>query len=388
MAQARFTSFYAGHGGLYYTEVKDNAGTTILHLVVDAGTKPRIYDAAQLDRNLDSIAVNVKDFPADVVVCLTHPHLDHYSHIDDLLVKIGQLVTVGLKVFLTMDPGDFNVMSNPYACQKAVSEMCKPLNSMTRHNQVFRNLMKHFPNSLYFLASYHAGVECLWHSTTLDAKLYRLFTWLDDSIEKNRNGTLFALKLDRSLIWFTGDITGENMRWVIEEDAADQVRKDIASLTDQTDNVAITVPHHGSVHSLEQGCFIYADPTKGEDSPFTVESLGKFLALLTGGNFSSAFVSADFMDEYGHPDAWTLYWLTTYLKPCAGQHDFIGYKHVEGYYAIIADANAHTPLGYYWDTFSEYKDMNVTWNMSNPADAATVFCLNPSFEILPPTGGA
>lgn len=375
MPHVELISYYTGHGGLYYAEVQDDVPATALHLIVDAGTNPTASDPNQVATNLQDIVQRIAARPAQVIVCLTHAHLDHYSHLGELLDSIASLTAAPpYRVYVTPRPSAFTVQHS-FLRANIIPELFDPLKSMTASNSVFNDILTRHQPQVRLLDACQNGRETLF-SIPRTASLDRLFSWMDSGYDENRNGTLFSLSVGGALIWFTGDITGETMRWLIED--SPQAATDIQARAAAATSVAITVPHHGSVHTLEEGGFIYYDPDQGNDSPLSASSFDDFFQLLCGGKLDEAFVAADFQDQYGHPDSWTLYFLMQVMNDSAVAHDSIGYKHVPGEYDTIADTKAHVAGGYYWDTYRENKNLHVTWGMTNPNNAGTVFYLNPS----------
>lgn len=375
MSALELVSYYVGHGSMYYVEVRNDASETVLHLIVDAGTNPRAANPAMVMSNLGSIVARIASRPAQVIVCLTHFHLDHYSHMAHLLDGIASLgPAVPYLIYLTASPKCFNLRSAGWR-HSLFEELYDPLGSMSEE-VVFRDIVMRHGKNLRLLDAYQNGLENLWAFPPA-ISLDRLFSWTDVTNDENRNGTLFALRVDGSLIWFTGDITGTTMEWLIGNDILPQAGRDIRELVNGAQNIAMTVPHHGSIHTLEESYFIYADPLLKKHSPLTTEDFNKFFKLLCGDRFNHAFVSADFEDRYKHPDAWTLYWLMELQSDSSVAHVSVGYKHVAGNYMTIADTKLYPPVRYF-DIFTRYKNLYVTWHFAENANAAIVVYDNPA----------
>lgn len=229
---------YVGHGAMAYIQVYDRTGHVTAHLLVDAGSTDDKTDGSLRERNLDFVSEEISSYPAPMYVFITHFHEDHYNLLNQL--NIPKDMTGHLYVGSIRGENEFDDPENELRI------------FWNLHSRMRRVIIPQTTIPMELLTLDNVQVYCLWNNyfTRLtDQMVCRKYqrACTGDS-HRNENGAAFALICDGDAVVFSGDMTGRNFRELLGNSwfQAD-VKKHLDGRT-----VYMTVPHHGSLHTLTE----------------------------------------------------------------------------------------------------------------------------------------
>lgn len=243
--------FYVGHGSMNLLDIrKDNQ--TVCMMLIDAGTRPRVpeppeellfYDMIQ--NSISTVSVQLKQaLEADVpvYVFVTHHHIDHFNFLTN---QLRTFVEAAYAIYIPCPPSD-----------DAWGPEDRELFLMAQQMQMDGK------NVVFIQDVLQAGRE----DRMLEIPLPDI---LEDSVqmccwtpyagseglrEPNSVGTIYGIRMkeEHNAMLFTGDMDA-TMMCAIQRNSCVQIsiRNFFERIPDSPPHI-ITVPHHGSYHSLVQ----------------------------------------------------------------------------------------------------------------------------------------
>lgn len=235
--------YYVGHGSMFYAEILDDSGQLELKLLVDAGSNSDETGKGAGQSQRDVIR-RIMANSTPLIVCITHLHTDHYSFIWKLFTMLYQKEQFRmLKAFYvgSMRFGSLDWLLFAYAAdfQKIAYLL------LARNKQVWRPLGV-------------IGEEMeLWQSADGEVRPTVLLNLLEIDGDENDNSAVFCLKQNvaRQMVMFTGATLSRIY-------GNDTYRDTFVSAVNGY-SVWMTVPHHGSIHTLEENDFIIRPGRRG-----------------------------------------------------------------------------------------------------------------------------
>lgn len=317
MSLISFTMYYVGHGSMFYAKVYDRDRKLEMQILVDAGSTS---DATgwEADANKERVIEEIMENNVPLIVCLTHLHRDHYSFLTDLFKKINReerwdmlaaFIVGSMHRGIDTDElirysGEFQQLAYLVSGQK--EDAWWPLDIVDEETD-------------------------LWISKEGDVRLSVLFNCLCGYGDENDNSAVFCLRhLESSnLVIFTGDITGATLQRIDECSAyKEALRKGLARYF-----VYMTIPHHGSIHTLEKEYFVMNRNRYGGNI-YTTKNLNNFFRAI-GFKKGGLLLSSGVLDLHGHPDFFVVRMFYPYAKrdhifqeivPCYVTYDEPGYS--------------------------------------------------------------
>lgn len=296
MDELDYTCFYMGHGAMHYIQVIDSDYNVKKRILVDAGSKYYCFDEA-IDFNWDYIKKEIsKSEENQWILCLTHPHSDHYSFFIKFFNELTEMgKTDVLEKFWI--GGISQEMCDIYAQEGPLSN----------NNEIIKGLKDLYP----IITSKTFNVELLpfpckipkrlWNDGNVS--LYCLFANLfsNDVGNVNDNSANYAVINDDkgNAIWVTGDTTGTTFNNLSTKCETKSMIKYLL----QGKKVYMTAPHHGSYDTLAQHGF---GDCKFENGDYQVSGRLPLLLNNLGVTNYALIVSADYQDQYNHPDGLAL----------------------------------------------------------------------------------
>lgn len=317
MSRISLDMYYVGHGAMFYAEILDDADNLEMKLLVDAGSNSdETGEGAQ--NSMEDVIGRIMANSAPLIICITHLHTDHYSFIWELFVTLNNA-----ERFEMLEA--FYVGSMRFGSKEV---------NLFQYADVFRDIA--------FLvldkneqAWRHLGVvreeTDLWHSEDGEVRLTVLFNLLTGGGDENDNSAVFCLKHDeaKQMVMFTGDITGTTLTRICSSSTC--LGAFVAAVNGYS--VWMTVPHHGSIHTLEKDDFIIQAGRQGQQSYYTSRNLDN-LFQPAGLRDMGFFISTGVKDKFGHPDYFVTRMFYNYAEkvpallehfPCYRTYDNPGY---------------------------------------------------------------
>lgn len=305
--------YFVGQGSmnLVFVEEVNTFGRKSIPVaaLIDAGSKDGEETYSGISKNLEEV-INILKTADQPHILLTHYHDDHYKFITSTILPAlyDSYKLAGKKVFI-YGPGLFRVeggyanyvfLPNSIGIKTGnyLKEIIEPIG-------VFKNTINQVITTATIEGAFTLRIMTGCFGDESDENTYGV-TYLAKDIAKNRTFV------------FTGDITGETFTRLKSQDLT--AIKDLIGSSD----VYVTVPHHGSLHTLESlGKFSpKSEETAGfvkkkADSPYIYEfiNLGYSIVELGIWNIKKPvwFVSSCFW--FCHPAHQLINYLGTYSKP-------------------------------------------------------------------------
>lgn len=316
MSRISLDMYYVGHGAMFYAEIFNNSNELEMKLLVDAGSNSDVTEVVA-EQSEKEVIGRIMDNSASLIVCITHLHTDHYSYIRDLFYELN-----AAEQFEMLEA--FYVGSMRFGSEEV---------NLFQYADVFRNiaflLLDQNKQAWRHLGVIEEETE-LWHSADGEVRLTVLFNLLTGGGDENDNSAVFCLKHERvkQMVMFTGDITG----WTLSNICFCKYYRDAFIKAVKSYSVWMTVPHHGSIHTLEKCGFIFWGEVR-RDKLYISEQLD-YLFYQAGLMAMGFFISAGMQDEFGHPDCFVTNMFYPYAKqipgllehfPCYRTYDNPGY---------------------------------------------------------------
>lgn len=277
--------YYSGHGAMHFVEVGD--GNTLEKIIlIDAGkTSDGTGEAADASAGEVLKRLCHPAAACGIIVCVTHMHADHYSYIAGMLKRLRErglsdrvekvyFGSQGWDVFRTEgDAKTIKYWLDDWG-QAGRAEFLNPVTSET----------------------------VLWSSPDGRRSLSVLLNRIIDSGDENARSAVYFVKDSdyKQGILFTGDISGVTMELVRTSPAICGALKTAL----QGYYLYMTIPHHGSIHSLEEGNFA-VDIIPNLGKRYTDVRIRDLLNKIGVTSFDM-MISSGVDDEHGHPDMWTV----------------------------------------------------------------------------------
>lgn len=276
------TVYYCGHGAMNYIEVTNEDGIVVLKILIDAGTtQDDIANEAEnnfLRMKERLLKPNACGENVLIWICITHYHEDHYSYINRLITELTKYEN--LIVYLG-SVGD----SRLRICQNETETF-------------FAKIWNLWLGSI--MADTVIRPQLLWQGQNIE--LYILWNNLcPDSSDYNDNSAAFLVRDTSSFdaFVFLGDMTGTTFLALA----------DLPELMDAVSGLMsgygqnVTVPHHGSIKTLQQAGFINIDESREAGT----ESMDPLVQAMHSMGMDNGvyYISNGVLDTHKHPDYMT-----------------------------------------------------------------------------------
>lgn len=275
---------YVGHGAMNYIEIYEG-GKVISRFLVDAGSTADKSQTSNFNNNLEYIEKQICNSELPLMILITHLHQDHYN----LLNRLHIPGTMTGWIYVGSIPSTW--MLGPQDDLEMFRLLHKKMEFKTLTRISPPQEIKHPGLSLG-----NVSVYCLWNNYFRQL-LPRNFGLTFCSGNYNSNGAAFAFICGSTAVIFSGDMTGENFQSLSTKGKlATHVKKLL-----NCHQVYMTVPHHGSLHTLQ----------KPDNKPFVSWNPNtQFFDTTQLQNVMTAtfqcplemYISADKFDQFGHPD--------------------------------------------------------------------------------------
>lgn len=282
---------YVGHGAMNYIQIYDesNQNQVLGHFLVDAGSTDDKTDHTFLNQNLNYIKQEIGKNTAPVIILITHIHEDHYCLLRDLTETIKdriECLCIGSVQSIDRDLSDpENILKRLWNLQDESKRIV--LGQITA------------PVEMFTLGD--VQVYCLWNNyfTNITTKMvdYKCLYNRSGDTNRNENGAAFAFLCKSGAVVFSGDMTGDNFRQlqggsILEK----QIRKVLGQKL-----VYMTVPHHGSLHSLQKTEWQRWLLFNRKTGYFNVSVITNIIKKVFRSPIKM-YISAGKMDKFGHPN--------------------------------------------------------------------------------------
>ena len=281
-------SYHVGHGAMHYLKVKNDEGEVEKKILIDAGSNQDDGINMFSPQTVFDDIYNSKQ--EQCIFCLTHLHADHYAYFNIIIKKLfkrNRLCVVDR----------FYVGS--VKSQAAIFEMINNNPGASEHDEflcgidLLNELITILDTKVVFMDTVSTIPKPEWVSEDGDVELHVLFNCLfnDDVHWLNANSANYLLrkKTNKRAFWVTGDITGRTFDHLWRDG---ELQSKISYLVEGY-NVTLTVPHHGSLHTMLESDFI----KKGNSNPHK----WFLLCFMLGLRNYSLILNSCFGDRYGHP---------------------------------------------------------------------------------------
>lgn len=276
------TVYYCGHGAMNYIEVTNEDGIVVLKILIDAGTTQDDI-ANEAENNFQRMKERLLEPNACgenvlIWICITHYHEDHYSYINRLITELTKYEN--LIVYLG-SVGD----SRLRICQNETETF-------------FAKIWNLWQGSI--MADTVIRPQLLWQGQNIE--LYILWNNLcPDSSDYNDNSAAFLVRDTSSFdaFVFLGDMTGTT--FLALADLPELMDAVSGLLSGYGQNV--TVPHHGSIKTLQQAGFINIDESR-EACTEAMDPLVQAMHRM-GMDNGVYYISNGILDTHKHPDYMT-----------------------------------------------------------------------------------
>lgn len=283
---------YVGHGAMNYIQIYDNSNQNQVlgHVLVDAGSTDDKTDHTFLNQNLNYIKQEIAQHTAPVYVFITHFHADHYNLLNKL--KIPKDSEGGMYI------GSMQYMDD------LIGE--GPENKLYQfwllHESMEREILYQTLIPVKMMEIGDVKIYCLWNNycTNITGAAIKntFFSASFGKLCRNRNGAAFAFCCGDNAVIFPGDMTGANfMALFLQDDLYMHMKLLLNSY-----KIWMTVPHHGSSHTLALEPFF--DPLVCIDLKTLSYDFDRLLWVMTD-VFQGPirmYISAGCRDKFFHPD--------------------------------------------------------------------------------------
>ena len=309
--------YYVGHGAMFYAEILDDADNLEMKLLVDAGSNSDETGRLARQSKADVFRrIMANDIP--LIVCITHLHTDHYSFIWNLFSTLNRQRRFRMLQAVYVGSMQFGLVEWTLCAYAAEFQHIAYL-VLAKKREAWK------PLGLF------EGETDLWQSADGEVRLTVLFNLLTGGGDENDNSAVFCLKHERikQMVMFTGDITGTTLTRICS--SGTYLGAFVAVVNGYS--VWMTVPHHGSIHTLEEDDFIIQAGRQGHPAYYTSRNLG-WLFQQAGLSNMGFFISTGVNDKFGHPDCFVTNMFYSYAKripgilehfPCYRTYDTPGY---------------------------------------------------------------
>ena len=233
--------YYVGHGAMFYAEILDDADNLEMKLLVDAGSNSDETGRLARQSKADVFRrIMANDIP--LIVCITHLHTDHYSFIWNLFSTLNRQRRFRMLQAVYVGSMQFGLVEWTLCAYAAEFQHIAYL-VLAKKREAWK------PLGLF------EGETDLWQSADGEVRLTVLFNLLTGGGDENDNSAVFCLKHERikQMVMFTGDITGTTLTRICS--SGTYLGAFVAVVNGYS--VWMTVPHHGSIHTLEEDLEYY-----------------------------------------------------------------------------------------------------------------------------------
>lgn len=320
MSRISLDMYYVGHGAMFYAEILDDADNLEMKLLVDAGSNSdETGEGAQ--NSMEDVIGRIMANSAPLIICITHLHTDHYSFIWELFVTLNNAER-------------FEMLEAFYVGSMRFGSKKKNLIEYADAFQDIGYLVRARNKPAWKHLGFIVNEEDLWQSADEQVRLTVLFNLLGGDGDENDNSAVFCLKHDeaKQMVMFTGDITGTTLTRICSSSSSTCLGAFVAAVNGYS--VWMTVPHHGSIHTLEKDDFIIQAGRQGQQSYYTSRNLDN-LFQPAGLRDMGFFISTGVKDKFGHPDYFVTRMFYNYAEkvpallehfPCYRTYDTPGYS--------------------------------------------------------------
>ncbi len=290
MARAQWTACYVGHGALNRIDIIDDDNQVEHTIIIDAGSNEDKFILNGFDTRAKVAGQELIKYikqcgDKSVTMCLTHIHDDHYSFFLDLLQDDDAREKIEC----------FYIGS---VCEKPDEINSKFWQAIISSNLNFDILEEYN----YYKGKYNQP-RPLWTDSENEFELWLLFNCLctNDGNNVNQNSANYLFKTPSSATWFTGDSTGWTFSVLLNNKHLCEGIKDIIH---QCCKINITVPHHGSSHSLAENDFIFIP---GDGKADVELNDWNELCIAIGIEKYNIIASFGIEDSNGHPSGYAMF---------------------------------------------------------------------------------
>lgn len=280
---------YVGHGAMNYIQIYDDSNEVLGHVLVDAGSTDDKTDHTFLNQNLNYIQQEIAKNTAPVIILITHLHEDHYNLLWNLKSTIiGRIEYLCIGSTQSID----NDLSDP-------ENILKILWNLQAESK--RIVLEQITAPVEMFTLGDVQVYCLWNNyftkiTSTMADYKYVYARRGDDY-RNENGAAFAFLCKDKAVVFSGDMTGDNFRQLQRGSTLEkQIRKVLGQKL-----VYMTVPHHGSLHSLQKTEWRRWLLLNRKTCYFNVSVISNIIKKVFQSPIKM-YISAGKMDKFGHPN--------------------------------------------------------------------------------------
>lgn len=293
MSYVEYTSHYVGHGAMNYFRVFDDEGYLEKKILIDAGSNCDLSGTKEATKRFHLLREEIMDSEEDqCIFCLTHPHDDHFSYLVEYLnmLRLKECTEIIDKFYVGGDPEllDWDTF------------FLLDLDDYGDVVSLWRNVTELYNDDRAVVLPHFATPRLLWQSSDANVKLYALYNDLIHSSDTNDHSASFVVKNEESknMVWVTGDSTGSVFNYYLDHD---QYTSSIANILAGGNEVYITAPHHGSIHSLDEAKFV-----RDEDGYLTSAKWEFLCSGYFGVTKYRLILGSCPWDKYNHPNGMAL----------------------------------------------------------------------------------
>lgn len=288
---AKWTAYYVGHGAMNYIEIYDNNGDVDSVIIIDAGSnEDTLISSSGVtngNSNLKTLNETLSQYDESipVIICVTHTDEDHYSYIESIISNLEEQrgKNVNFVIYIGSITEDklmaWQGDSGPRFKFKNVAMKYKSVVFFLEKSSRPRILQRFENISLWTMCNRAGG----------------------NGKDVNSDSAVYCLLNETTAFLFMGDITGATMKNIINQGSEGWKLK----LHDK--EIVMTVPHHGSMHSMSADKFV-EDCTQDDCQNW------KTFRENIGLNEYSVVVSYGYNDSNKHPDGAALYFYSKDAK--------------------------------------------------------------------------
>lgn len=283
--------FYVGHGAMNYVQIFNNKGAVISHFLIDAGSTDDKYNQGEVQNQnlglLQTLILTNMDSP--LVIIITHLHKDHYNLLNEL--NIPDISNFYLLVGSVIDESYFlSDSEDELAC------------FWNLHRQMNKQVVSYIgqPTEWSEVELGDVKLYLLWNNYFLNmaSKQGNRFCGKATTSEYNSNGLAVAFLTDKHAVIFSGDMTGKNFDAIWSNI---DLRKNLYDLLG-TRIKLMTVPHHGSLHTLLEPSGNPVISLKRYPTMYYNTQRLKEIITNVFGKVQKMYISAGLRDRFCHPD--------------------------------------------------------------------------------------
>ena len=327
MSEAECICYHMGHGAMYCVTVYEDITKRFVkkRFLIDAGSNQDCSEQFA-EENINEIIDQLsKTIDEEWIFCLTHLHKDHYSAFETICDSVDNIEKKLDKFYIgSLTEREWRDITD---------DTLKDFDEYSEGKQVVQNILNKLGSKVIFYGNV-TEPEKLWEDD--DVTLYLLFNCMfnlnslkDAKQALNSNCASFLVKHNKykSAFWFTGDITGATFDIILHHKETLEGMKAILS---DCEEVVITPPHHGSIHSLEEMGFVQEDLEDSSEkwSPFNWKYFCIKIGLVRSESqpFCKLVWSTCLLDKYNHPDGVALAIYSTVCEKAVNQYKWAVYK--------------------------------------------------------------